>query len=66
MGLKLTPDGVQGYIDRIQGAWASDHLHGWEMDFLRDIEERFITGKYISLSDKQWNRLNIILEKCDV
>jgi len=66
MGLKLTPEGVQSYIDRIQAAWGSDYVTGWEMDFLSDMEEQFMTQKYISLSDKQWNRLNIILEKCNV
>jgi hypothetical protein len=64
MTLKLTPEGIQGYTDRIQAAWASNYASGWEMEFLQDMEERFAMGQPVRLSDKQWNRLNIILEKC--
>lgn len=64
MALKLTPEGIQRYIERIEAAWESDYVNGWEMSFLNDIQERLISNEHPRLSEKQWNRLNIILEKC--
>jgi hypothetical protein len=62
--LKLSKDGLDRYLARISEAQSDPSINGWEMNFLADMLEKFVDqGDKLSLSDKQWNRLDSILVK---
>lgn len=64
--MKFTPEGKENYLSRIVEAMNCDILNGWEMSFLQDIYRSIHNSNPAFLSDKQWNRLELILEKAGV
>ena len=67
MKYQLNEQGRQRILGQIQNAWALEELNGWEMEFLKSIE-KLLSGKTvetISLTTKQYHRLEQIFEKID-
>ena len=64
--MKFTTEGKEKYLSRIEEAIICDFLNGWEMSFLEDIHDRIYKSNPATLTDKQWNRLETILEKAGV
>lgn len=63
---KLSDDGVARYNQRITDALNDPSINGWEMEFLSDMMEKFIKqGDKMSLTQKQWHRLESVLQKTE-
>ncbi len=64
--MKLSVEGKERYLSRIDAAMNYDFLSGWEMNFLNDIYKKIRNNNPTLLSDKQISTLEMILERSDV
>ena len=64
--MKLNQTGVDRLLMQIEEALEAEQINGWEMSFLESIQEQITSSPTPTLSPKQWNRLQLVLEKCGV
>ena len=64
--MKFNRAGVDRLLMQIEEALEAEQINGWKISFLESIQEQITSSPTPTLSPKQWNRLQLVLEKCDV